>query len=344
MIPDHAYQTAIDRLRHAESVILTTHVKPDADGLGSVLALASWLQREGKTVRIIVPTAPPEKYAFLDPAGVVEVAGRDAKIPAIPQADLVVVVDTCTWQQLEGMEPLVAEAGAEVLVIDHHQTRDAVASLELIDPTAPAAAVLVYQLLLRAGATIDAEIATNLFVGLAGDTDWFRLPNVEADTLRQAADLVAAGAVPWDIHARMNQSDSLSKVRLWGLAVATLHPALDGRATVMHVTRAMFREAGAGPGDTENLINVCLQVRGILAGVMLVEADPGEIRLSLRCVPGVNVLQVAEAFGGGGHIRAAGARLEGTIADVEARVLKALEPILAEAVAAQTPPTHSRSS
>jgi len=299
MIPDHAYQTAIDRLRHAESVILTTHVKPDADGLGSVLALALWLQREGKTVRIIVPTAPPEKYAFLDPAGVVEVAGRDAKIPAIPQADLVVVVDTCTWQQLEGMEPLVAEAGAEVLVIDHHQTRDAVASLELIDPTAP---------------------------------------------LRQAADLVAAGAVPWDIHARMNQSDSLSKVRLWGLAVATLHPALDGRVTVMHVTRAMFREAGAGPGDTENLINVCLQVRGILAGVMLVEADPGEIRLSLRCVPGVNVLQVAEAFGGGGHIRAAGARLEGTIADVEARVLKALEPILAEAVAAQTPPTHSRSS
>jgi len=334
VIPNRTYQTAIDRLRRAESVVLTTHVKPDADGLGSALALARWLQAEGKTVRLIVPTAPPEKYAFLDPAGRIEVAGRDAEVPAVPQPDLVVVLDTCTWQQLEGMEPLVGEAGAEVLVIDHHRTRDALATVELVDPAAPAAAVLVHRLLVRAGATLDAETATNLFVGLAGDTDWFRLPNVDADTLRLAGDLVAAGACPWDIHARMNLSDSLSKVRLWGLAVATLRPALEGRVTVMHVTRAMFREAGAGPGDTENLINVCLQVRGVLAGTMLVEADPGEIRVSLRSVPGVNVLQVAERFGGGGHVRAAGARLEGTIEDVEARVLDGLGPVVADAVAA----------
>lgn len=338
VIPDHAYQTALDCFRRAESVVLTTHVKPDADGLGSAFALARWLRAAGKAVRLVVPTAPPEKYAFLDRGGRLEVAGRDVEVPAIPQPDLVAIVDTCTWQQLEGMEPLVAESGAEVLVIDHHRTRDALATVELIDPDAAATVVLVHRLLVRAGAIIDADTATDLFVGLAGDTDWFRLPNVEADTLRLAGDLAEAGASPWDIHARLNLSDSLSKLRLWGLAVATLRPALDGRVTVLHVTREMFRDVGAEPGDTENLINVCLQVRGALAGVMLVEADPGEVRVSLRSVPGVNVLQVAERFGGGGHMRAAGARLEGTLREVEARVLDALGPVLADAVtASQTP-------
>jgi len=338
VIPDRAYQTAIDCFRRAESVILTTHVKPDADGLGSALALARWLRGEGKAVRLVVPTAPPEKYAFLDRDGRLEVAGRDVQVAGIPQPDLVCVVDTCTWQQLEGMEPLLAEPGAEVLVIDHHRTRDRLATVELVDPSAAAAVVLVHRLLVRAGAALDADTATDLFVGLAGDTDWFRLPNVEADTLRLAGDLVQAGASPWDIHARLNLSDSLSKLRLWGLAMATLRPALDGRVTVLHVTREMFRDAGTGPGDTESLINVCLQVRGALAGVMLVETEKDEVRVSLRSVPGVNVLQVAERFGGGGHVRAAGARLEGTLPEVERRVLEALGPVLADAVTASRTP------
>ena len=113
---------------------------------------------------------------------------------------------------------------------------------------------------------------------------------------------------------------------------------MGGRVTLMHVTREMFRETGAGPGDTENLINACLQVRGTLAGVMLVETERNHVRVSLRSVPGVNVLQAAERFGGGGHVRAAGARLEGTLDEAEARVLDALGPALADAVAAsQTP-------
>jgi len=331
MIPEHLYQTAIERLRRAGSVVLTTHVHPDADGLGAMAALRRWLLGLGARVEAVVPSPPARKYAFLDPEGAVRVAGRDVDPTAMTGADVVCVLDTCTRQQLEGMEPLLSDPGAEVLVIDHHRTHDSLGRIELLDPAAVATVVLVHRLLVLAGAGIDPATATDLFVGLVGDTDWFRLPNVNPDTLRLAADLTAAGARPSDIHTRLNLSDPITKLHLWGRAVLTLHPALGGRAAVLHVTREMLRTAGAEAGDTENLVNVCLQVRGTKVGVMLVEAEGDEVRVSLRSVPGINVLRVAERFGGGGHARAAGARHRGHIDQVEAEVLYAVADTLADA-------------
>jgi phosphoesterase RecJ-like protein len=334
VIPDSRYQTAVDRLRQADLVALTTHVKPDADGLGALCALRLWLLAEGKRVEVILPTPAPEKYAFLDPEGAFRVAGRDVDLAALDPPDLVCVLDTCTWQQLEGVEPLV-RSGAEVLVIDHHRTQDPLADIELVDPEAAAAVVPVHRLLALAGAPVDAPTATALFVGLVGDTDWFRLPNVGPETLRLAGDLVEAGASPWDTHVRLSLSDDLAKLHLWGRAVETLHTALDGRVAVLHVTQRMFRDTGAEPGDTESLINACLQVRGVRAGVMLAETEGEDVRVSLRSEPGVNVLQVAERFGGGGHVRAAGARVAGPIDEAEATVLEAVAQALDASAAAE---------
>jgi phosphoesterase RecJ-like protein len=324
VIPDSLYQTAIERFRQAPSVALTTHVNGDADGLGSVAALRQWLLDLGTRVDVILPTAPGEKYAFLDPEGAFLVAGRDVDLAATDPPALVCIVDTCTWQQLEGVEALVQAPGAEVLVIDHHRTRDPVADLELVDPEAAAAVVLVRRLLTLAGAEIDSRSATALFVGLVGDTDGFRLPNVKPETLRLAADLVEAGANPWDIHERLNLSDRLEKLHLWGRAIQTLHLACDGHVAVLHVTRAMLDDLDAERSDTEGLINASLQVRGVRVGVMLRETQSGDVRVSLRSVPGVDVLQVAEQFGGGGHTRAAGARTAGPIEEAEVRVLEAV--------------------
>ncbi len=335
MIPERLYQAAIARFRRAGSVVLTTHVNPDADGLGALAALRRWLLGLGARVEVVVPSPPARKYAFLDPDGAVRVAGRDVDPAAARGADVVCVLDTCTRQQLEAVEPLLSDPGADVLVIDHHRTHDPLGRIELLDPDAAATAVLVHRLLVLAGARIDPATAADLFVGLVGDTDWFRLPNVNPETLRLAADLTAAGARPWDIHSRLNLSDPIAKLHLWGEAVLTLHSALGGRAAVLHVTQEMLRTAGAEAGDTESLVNVCLQVRGARVGVMLVEAEPGEVRISLRSAPGVDVLQVAERFGGGGHVRAAGARGQGTLEAVEAEVLEAVEAALADAA---TPP------
>jgi len=331
MIPDSLYQTAIDCLRQADRIVLTTHVKPDADGLGALAALRRWLMAQGARVEVILPTPPPDKYAFLDPDGAFHVVGGDVDPVALPPPDLVCILDTGTWQQLEGLEPLVADSGAKVLVIDHHRTQDPLADVVLVDAEAAAAVMPVYRLLTFAGAPIDPDTARDLYVGLVGDTDGFRLPNVGPETLRMAADLVEAGAKPWEIHSQLTLSDSLAKFHLWGHVVQTLHAVLDGRATVLHVTLAMLRETGAMPGDTESIINLCLQVRGARVGVMLAETEQGNIRVSLRSVPGVNVLRVAEHFQGGGHVRAAGARIQGPIDEVEAQVLKVVADALDEA-------------
>jgi len=331
---DADFQAAIAHFREAASVVLTTHVAPDADGLGSVSALVRWLRRRGKRAEVVLPTVPPEKYAFLADEETFRVAGRDVDPAALTGVDLVAVLDTSTWPQLEGVEPLLKDLGAPVLVIDHHRTHNHLADVEIIDPEAPATAMLVHRLLVLAGAEIDAATASDLLVGLVGDTDWFRLPNVTPEVLHLAGDLVAAGARPWDLYARLNLTDALPKLHLWGRALETLHTALDGQVAVLHVTGEMFRQAEADPADTEGLINVALRIRGVRVAVMLTEAEDGEVRISLRSVPGVDVLGVAERFGGGGHDRASGARAHGSLQEVESAVLDAVAEALAQAAPA----------
>ena len=329
MTPSASAAEAIAELRRAASVVITTHVKPDGDAMGCAAALRRWLTALGKTATIIVPTAPPPKYDFLDPDRAVKTAGLDVPLATLARPDLVCIVDTGTWQQLEGMEPLI-RSGARVLVIDHHRTQDVTADLYLVDPSAPATASLVYHLLREAGATIDAETATCLFVGLALDTDWFRLPTTEADTLRLAASLVDAGARPAEVYDRLYMNEELQRLQLRGRAIEMLRPAFGGRAHVMRLTQEMFRHFGVDTNDTEDLINECMRVRGGQVGVMLVEAPGGETRVSLRCRPPLNVLQVAQRFGGGGHHRAAGFRIQASLEEAEARVLEALRAVLPE--------------
>jgi len=332
--PDYA--GAIRELSRARSVVFTTHVKPDGDGLGSIAALRRWLIGRGKKVGTIVPTPPSPKYAFLDPDGTTQVAGRDVDLRSLAPPDLVCVVDTGTWLQLAGMEPLVAHSGAPVLVIDHHQTWDALADVPLIDPSAVAAAVMVHRLLAEAGAEMDPTTAMYLLTGLAVDTDWFRLPTVDAATLRLAASLVEAGAPPAEIYDRLYMSDDFARAQLRGRAIETIHPALDGRAMVMRLTQGLFREVGADIGDTENLINECMRIRGVQVGLMLVEAEGEEVRISLRSRPPVDILPVAKQFGGGGHHRAAGATCRGPMDRVEAEVLALVAEALADADAGST--------
>jgi len=332
---DIDFSKALAELSRARSVVLTTHVKPDADALGSAAALSRWLRALGKTVQTILPSPPAPKYAFLDPDLAVKVAGRDVNVSTLEPPDLVCIVDACTWGQLEGMGPLIADSGATVLVIDHHPTRDPLADVEVCDPDAAAAAVLVHGLLRKAGAAIDPLTAMYLLAGLVGDTDWFRVPSVTGAVLELAASLVRAGASPAEVYRHLEQGDDLAKVHLWGRAIETLHPALDGRTMVMSLTRSLFREMGADVGDTEGLIKECMRVRGTQVGVLLIEANGDEVRVSLRSQDPVNVLAVAERFGGGGHRRAAGARLTGPMDDVERRVLEAVAETLWKAEAAE---------
>jgi bifunctional oligoribonuclease and PAP phosphatase NrnA len=332
MPPDIDYSEAIRELRAARSVVITAHVKPDGDALGSAAALRRWLLSLGKTVRIIVPTSPAPKYVFLDPDRIVQVAGRDVDLETLDRPDIVCIVDTCTRLQLEGMEALVEHSGAPVLAIDHHHTQDPLADFLVVDSSAAATAVIVYRLLLEAGATIDPEMAMFLLSGLATDTDWFRLATVDPTVFRLAADLVEAGAKPHLVFDAMYMSDEFPKVLLRGRGIEGLRLALEDRVAIMRLPRALFRELGADIGDTENLITECMKVRGVQVGVMMVETSDDEVRVSLRSRPPIDVLRVVKEFGGGGHLRAGGARLRGSMDDAERRLLASIAVSLDAAI------------
>ena len=132
----------------------------------------------------------------------------------------------------------------------------------MVDTDAAATAVIIYRLLLAAGAPIDPETATYLLAGLATDTDWFRLATVDPVVFRLAADLVEAGAKPCDVFDALYMSDEMTKVLLRGRAIESLHLALEDRVAVMRLPRSLFRELGADIGDTENLITECMKIRG----------------------------------------------------------------------------------
>jgi len=325
------YAQTIAELKRSDEILFTSHVKPDGDGLSSIAALRRWLESLGKTVDLVLPAAPPGRYQFLLPEGPVKVVGRNVTVEQIHIPGLLCIVDTGTWQQLAGLEKLVESCRGRVMVIDHHLTQDDLADFSLVDPKAAAAVIVVKQLLAEAGFPLDAETASILLAGLATDTDWFRLPNVDAEVFRHAAELTAAGAVPWEVHERLFLGDDLAKVRLLGFALAGLKSALGGRAMVMRLTREIFRKIGTDAADTENLINESMKVRGTLAAAMLVETDSDDVRVSLRSRPGIDVGRIAERFGGGGHVRASGLRMRGSLDEVEGRVLAALDEAMTEA-------------
>ena len=224
---------------------------------------------------------------------------------------------------------LVGESeGAEGfrLAIDHHRTRDDIVDEWLIDETAGACAQIITRVIDAMGRPIDARTAEMLFTGLATDTGWFRFSNADAAAYACAGRLIEAGARPNELYERLFLNEDLPRARLMGAILSSFRTAADGRLAVIRVTRAMLSACGATAAMTENLINEPQRVGRVSAAVMLVEPEgSGPIRVSLRSKRGVDVAAIAAQWGGGGHTRAAGVRIEGTIEAVEARVVAAME-------------------
>jgi len=327
------YREAWQRLLAAQRILVGTHIKPDGDGLGAIAALAEVLTARGKQLRVILPSLPPDKYSFLPGAERFEVIGRDLTAEAIAAGgpadplglwDLLLIIDTCTWEQLAALAPTVRRHNGRVLVIDHHATRNDLGHDELSDPQAAAAGQIVLRLLQANGVPLTPSMAVALFVALATDTGWFRFPNVTPEVLRMAAQLQEAGARPSVLYERLYQRDSLAKLKLIQEALATLTVCPEGDVACFWLTRDMFRRTGAKQRDTENVIDECQRLETVIVGLLFVEQENGEIRVGLRSKRQVDVAEVAARFGGGGHARAAGCTVRGTMAEAQRRILDAV--------------------
>ncbi len=319
----------VSRFDAVSRIVITTHTRADGDAVGSMVALQRLLRARGKTATGYLHEPILERYAFLAESEPLLVWDASSSTRVLGDADLLLLVDTCASAQLGKLADAVKSAPIRRLALDHHLTRDDIVDEVFFDQNAGATAQIVLQVCDHAGWSIDAHVAKALFTALATDTGWFRFANADRAVFAAASRLVKAGARPNELYERLYLSDCQARARLIGAIMSSFELHADGRLAVIRITREMLARCGATREMTEELINEPQRVGSVNACLLLVEppAD-GPVRVSFRSKRGLDVAAIAARFGGGGHERAAGARIPGTLAGVEAQVL----PVMIEAV------------
>ncbi len=317
----------VDFVRSRQRFVLTTHVRPDGDGLGSMLALADTLEGLGKTVYLTVASVLPPRYDFLDPRRRVQrfVPPGDA----YRDADAAIVLDTGTWNQLGDFGTFLRTLDVPKVVIDHHLTQDDLGARRFVDATAEATGRLVFEAVAALGGPLTENAAHCLFIALAMDTGWFRHSSTTPATFALASMLTRSGAKPTAAYDALFEHNTLGKLKLIGLALDRLQTALDGKVAYTEIHRTDYATTGAVPADSEDLINYTRSVAGVEVGLLFMEQPQGGVKVSFRSQARVDVAKVAEPFGGGGHRLASGAILETSLADARTRVLASVAAALA---------------
>lgn len=315
----------VEVIRSHQRFVLTSHIRPDADALGSELGMAGVLDKLGKQVLILNGHSTPRNLQFLDPTNRIKTVGVDLQPGDIGQHDAFMVLDTSAWAQLGPMGEVMRAFPGKKLILDHHVSSDDLGAEVFKNTTAEATGRLVLEAADHLEVKITPEIATPLFAALATDTGWFRFRSIAADSFRFAGRLVDAGAVPQEIYTALYERDTLARIQLIGRIMARTTTELNGRLVHTACFKEDFDATQAEPSDTEDVVNMTLAVAGTQVAVILVEQATGGFKISFRSrAAGVDCSKLAEVFGGGGHKAAAGAFLNEPYESAQQRILDAV--------------------
>jgi bifunctional oligoribonuclease and PAP phosphatase NrnA len=319
-----AWPRFVEIVRSHRRFVLTAHVRPDCDALGSELAMAAILEGLGKDVLVCNAFGVPPNLRFLDPHQKLCRLGVDVAIEALGPYEVLMVLDTSAWAQLGTMAEVIRTTKAVKIVLDHHVSEDDLGAEMFKDAEAEATGRLVVEAADQLDVALTPEIARAAFAALATDTGWFRFSSTTAGTLRLAARLVDAGALPDQLYKNLYEQDTIGRLRLMGRAIGRVEPELNGRLAYAWLELSDFDAAGAAPSDSEDIVNLLLSVGGTEVAVILVEQRTGGFKVSLRSRCQVDCSRLAEQFGGGGHKKAAGALLNEPLDSARTKVLDAV--------------------
>jgi phosphoesterase RecJ-like protein len=277
---------------------------------------------------LIVASVLPPRYQFMIPAG--RIVRFDAQIAGQFQPEMVLVLDTGTWNQLGDFGPFLRSLAVPKAVIDHHLTQDDLGALRFVDATAEATGRLIFEALGALGEPLPEKAANALLVAVGMDTGWFRHSNATAATFALAAELIAAGARPDILYQYLFEENTLPRLKLMGLVLDRLQLTQGGKVAYTEIHREDYAATGALPQDSEDLVNFTRSVVGVEVGLLFMEQPRGGVKVSLRSRARVDVARVAEQFGGGGHRLASGATIAASLEEVRARVLEAVAAALGD--------------
>jgi phosphoesterase RecJ-like protein len=321
-------QTILNHLTNSKRVLITTHIRPDGDALGSTAAMAAGLRAKGIASKVLLLSHLPSKYAFIYHDLEVDYFDVEQGWPAdfsFDAFDTLLVIDTGTWSQLPGVKDRLVNFTGKKLVVDHHLTQEDWADDKLVVTQAAAAGEIVADLLLEWGVQITAKMAKALYLAIVADTGWFQFSNTRPQTMRRAARLMEAGVNTDELYQLLYQSERPERVMLQAHVQRSLELKSENRLAIMQVHREDFLETGARAGDTEALINIPLQIETVQVSLLFTEPlEGGPIRVSLRSKGQVDVAKFAQQFAGGGHARAAGLKVDGSLKEVYEKVVGAM--------------------
>jgi bifunctional oligoribonuclease and PAP phosphatase NrnA len=314
------------QLQEAQRILIVSHIRPDGDAVGSLLGLGLALKDIGKEVQMVLEDGLPSSFNFLE--------GSDrVQKQAEGEFDLVITVDASDIERTgEALVNIRRSDGGEGSIpdinIDHHITNLKFARYNLVEIEAAATAEIIANHLEDFGLPLTPKIASALLTGIITDTLGFRTANMSPDVLYTGGRLMEAGADLPTLFSNALYKRSFQTARLWGLGLSKLRR--DGPIVWTSLTRKDQLSVGYPGRDDGDLINLVSSIDEVAVAMVFIEQNNGNVKVSLRAQPGLDVSKVALGFGGGGHKSAAGAQLEGSLDDVQEKVLRATRAMLAD--------------
>jgi bifunctional oligoribonuclease and PAP phosphatase NrnA len=315
-------------LRPGQRVCITTHVNPDGDGLGSEVGLVHLLRAQGIDAIITNPSPTPPRFSFLF-EDLPEVDRTSEAVKELRRADLIIVLDISDLTRLGMLIETVKTRGVPVACVDHHVSAGVLPpGPRYLDPGAAATGELIFELAKGNNWPVTQAAARALYVAILTDTGGFRFSNTRPRTLRVAADLLETGVDAEKIYLEVYAKAPEGRPRLFAEALQTLVVEHEYGLAWVTVPPGAIERLGVSSDDLDGVVEFPRSIEGVRMALLFREIAQGRVKVSLRSVGDVDVAAFAKPYGGGGHTKAAGLSLVGSLAEVQAKVLKAAREYL----------------
>lgn len=321
---NRSLEEAVSFMKKHDRFLVLSHVNPDGDATGSALAVAQMLRDLGKTFVVINEGETPARFSFLPGF---EQIRNVSQSPLEESFSAVIAVDCADRSRMGNVEHLFAQ-DVQLLNIDHHPTNDEFGTCNVIRTDAAATAEILYDLAVAYHLPFQADLALCLYTGLLTDTGGFRYSNTTPHVMESAASLLKYGVNPGEVAERCLEVITLGHVNILRQALGSLKLSFQNQVASVCVSRQDLAEANADREDAGGLVNYCRNIEGVEVGISFVEAEPNVVKVSLRARSYVNVAEIAKQLGGGGHAKAAGCTLHGSLDEVRDRVLALLGEVM----------------
>jgi phosphoesterase RecJ-like protein len=326
------WQKIIPIIEQNTTFVLTSHLNPDCDALGSELALAEYLAHLGKKVAIINTDPTPEAFRFLDPHRAIKKYSPTKHAVWLKKAEVVIVLDASGgWKRIGQVGEAFAQTKTIKVCIDHHPDATDFVDVAVVDTEAAATGELVYELVVTAmRGEISKNMAQALYAAIVTDTGSFRFPKTSPRTHQITAELLRAGAQPYDIYRQLYEAYPVSRIRLKGHVLDSIKLEAGGRIAYYGLDQATLKAYGVKTSELDGFASLGQEIGGVRVVVFCLQSSKSKVKISLRSDGTIEINQLAAAYGGGGHTSAAGATVTGDLNEVMAEVVGRVKRLLAD--------------